>query len=188
MALIEQTPEWGADIVYGDTDSIFVHLPGQSKDDAFRIGHEIAERITAMNPAPVRLNFEKVYLPCMLVAKKRYASYRFDTKEQARATLDVKGLEMIRRDGHVALQRMQETCLRILFETHDMTAMKRYCQRQWAKLYTNDVLPLYLLMSKEVRMGTYASGASMPPGAAVAMQRMRHDPRMCHMQLSVCRT
>lgn len=176
MALIEQTPEWGADIVYGDTDSIFVHLPGQSKDDAFRIGHEIAERITAMNPAPVRLNFEKVYLPCMLVAKKRYAGYRFDTKEQARATLDVKGLEMIRRDGHVALQRMQETCLRILFETHDMTAMKRYCQRQWAKLYTNDVLPLYLLMSKEVRMGTYASGASMPPGAAVAMQRMRHDP------------
>ena len=30
--------EWGARVVYGDTDSLFVQLPGRSKQEAFRIG------------------------------------------------------------------------------------------------------------------------------------------------------
>jgi len=39
--------------VYGDTDSLFVHLPGATREDAFRIGKEIADRITSLNPRPV---------------------------------------------------------------------------------------------------------------------------------------
>jgi DNA polymerase zeta len=50
----------GARIVYGDTDSLFVYLPGKTKDEAFRIGNEIADTITSMNPYPVKLKFEKV--------------------------------------------------------------------------------------------------------------------------------
>jgi DNA polymerase zeta len=30
--------KWGAKVVYGDTDSLFVHLPGKTKDQAFIIG------------------------------------------------------------------------------------------------------------------------------------------------------
>lgn len=33
---------WGAKVVYGDTDSLFVLLKGRSREDAFRIGAEIA--------------------------------------------------------------------------------------------------------------------------------------------------
>lgn len=47
-------------VVYGDTDSLFVHLPGRTKDQAFRIGNEIADAVTAVNPKPVKLKFEKV--------------------------------------------------------------------------------------------------------------------------------
>lgn len=42
IALIEQTPKWGARVVYGDTDSLFVYLPGRTKEEAFRLGNEIA--------------------------------------------------------------------------------------------------------------------------------------------------
>ena len=49
-------------VVYGDTDSMFVHLPGASKEEAFRIGQEIADHITKLNPPPVKLKFEKVCL------------------------------------------------------------------------------------------------------------------------------
>jgi len=35
-------------------------LPGRTKEEAFSIGYEIAEAITAMNPAPIKLKFEKV--------------------------------------------------------------------------------------------------------------------------------
>jgi hypothetical protein len=46
--------------VYGDTDSLFVYLPGRSRDEAFDIGEDIAATITNMNPKPIKLKFEKV--------------------------------------------------------------------------------------------------------------------------------
>lgn len=58
--------KWNARVIYGDTDSIFVLLKGQSKEDAFKIGNEIADIVTKDNPIPVKLKFEKVYLPCIL--------------------------------------------------------------------------------------------------------------------------
>lgn len=57
---IKRNPDWGAVTVYGDTDSLFVHLEGKTKDEAFKIGNEIAEVVTSQNPHPVRLKFEKV--------------------------------------------------------------------------------------------------------------------------------
>ncbi len=46
--------------MYGDTDSMFVLLPGRSRREAFRIGAEIARAVTAANPPPVTLKMEKV--------------------------------------------------------------------------------------------------------------------------------
>ena len=64
--LVEATPCWGAQVVYGDTDSLFVWVPGKSREQAFKIGAEIAEAITLDNPKPVKLKLEKVYQPCIL--------------------------------------------------------------------------------------------------------------------------
>jgi DNA polymerase zeta len=60
ISLIHATTEWGATVVYGDTDSLFIYLPGRTKEDAFRIGQAMADAVTADNPAPVKLKFEKV--------------------------------------------------------------------------------------------------------------------------------
>ncbi|XP_023212818.1 DNA polymerase zeta catalytic subunit-like [Centruroides sculpturatus] len=60
IKLIETTTKWNAKVVYGDTDSVFVLLEGRSKEQAFKIGKEIAEAVTAINPKPVKLKFEKV--------------------------------------------------------------------------------------------------------------------------------
>ena len=60
IQLVNSTAEWRARVVYGDTDSLFVLLKGASKEEAFRIGKEIVERVTAENPKPVKLKFEKV--------------------------------------------------------------------------------------------------------------------------------
>lgn len=38
IRLVEGHPDWRARVVYGDTDSLFVLLPGRSRQDAFRIG------------------------------------------------------------------------------------------------------------------------------------------------------
>lgn len=41
---------------------MYRYLPGKSKEQAFAIGNEIAETITSMNPAPIKLKFEKVFV------------------------------------------------------------------------------------------------------------------------------
>jgi DNA polymerase elongation subunit (family B) len=60
IRMVEAHPEWRARIVYGDTDSLFVLVPGRSRREAFRIGAEIAAAATAANPPPVTLKMEKV--------------------------------------------------------------------------------------------------------------------------------
>lgn len=60
ITTINTTAKWGAKVVYGDTDSLFISLEGKTKEQAFRLGNEMADAITAMNPRPVKLKFEKV--------------------------------------------------------------------------------------------------------------------------------
>lgn len=41
--------------------SLFVLLKGATKEHAFNIGKDIVDTVTAMNPKPVKLKFEKVW-------------------------------------------------------------------------------------------------------------------------------
>ncbi|XP_015276270.1 PREDICTED: DNA polymerase zeta catalytic subunit-like [Gekko japonicus] len=63
IKLVNDTKKWGARVVYGDTDSMFVLLKGATKEQSFKIGQEIAEAVTATNPKPVKLKFEKLPSP-----------------------------------------------------------------------------------------------------------------------------
>ncbi|KAK4058006.1 DNA polymerase zeta [Microbotryomycetes sp. JL221] len=176
LRTIHSKTEWGARVVYGDTDSLFIYLPGKSKEDAFRIGNEMADYITSQNPRPIKLKFEKVYLPCVLLAKKRYTGYKYEKLDDP-PEVEAKGIEIIRRDGIPALQKMEDQCLRILFTTSDLSQVKAYCQRQWAKLLANKVSPQDFVIAKAVKLGTYAEDRLPPPGAAVAARMMHSDPR-----------
>ena len=46
--------------------------------------------MTAANPPPVALKLEKVYEPCMLVTKKRYVGFMYESPGQAEPTWDAK--------------------------------------------------------------------------------------------------
>ena len=72
----------------------------------------MADAVTAMNPAPIKLKFEKVYLPCVLMAKKRYVGFKYETPDETEPTFDAKGIETVRRDGVPAQAKMTEMCLK----------------------------------------------------------------------------
>ncbi|KAG6851054.1 hypothetical protein H0H93_002946 [Arthromyces matolae] len=83
-------------------------LRGKTKEQAFRIGQDISDTITALNPAPIKLKFEKVFLPCVLMAKKRYVGFKYENVDDVEAAFDAKGIETVRRDGIPAQQKMVE--------------------------------------------------------------------------------
>ncbi|KAG8744421.1 DNA polymerase zeta [Ceratobasidium sp. 414] len=176
IATIEQTPKWGARVVYGDTDSLFVYLPGRTKEQAFRIGNEIADVITAANPPPIKLKFEKVYYPCVLMAKKRYVGFKYEHPDESEPVFDAKGIETVRRDGVPAGQKMVEKCLKILFRTQDFSEVKDYCVSSWTKILKGQVSIQDFIFAKEVRLGGYSDKVPPPPGATVAAKKLALDP------------
>ena len=177
IALIHSVERWGAEVVYGDTDSLFVYLKGRTKDEAFDVGQEIAKTITDMNPRPVKLKFEKVYHPCVLLAKKRYVGFKYESKNQKEPDFDAKGIETVRRDGTPAEQRIEEKALKILFRSADLSQVKNYFQRQCTKIMKGKVSIQDFCFAKEVKLGTYSDKGLPPPGALISMRRMLEDPR-----------
>ena len=177
VELVESNPEWGAKVVYGDTDSLFVYLPGKTREDAFRIGYEISMEVTKRNPKPIFLKLEKVYHGCILVSKKRYAGFAYESEQQKEPRFDAKGIETVRRDGYPAQQIIVETALRILFNTLDLSQVKSYIQSQFTKIYSGHVSIQDFCFAKEVKLGTYKSEKSAPPGAIVAMRQKEKDHR-----------
>ncbi|CAG0890797.1 unnamed protein product, partial [Darwinula stevensoni] len=164
--LVENSSEWSAKVIYGDTDSLFVLLPGRTKETAFQIGLEMAAAITADNPKPVKLKFEKVYMPCILQTKKRYVGYMYESPDQREAVYDAKGIETI-------LEKM----LRTLFETRDLSRVKGYVQRQFQKIVSGRVNIQDLTFAKEFRgLGGYKPGACVP-ALELTRQQMRMDRR-----------
>ncbi|KAJ8603904.1 hypothetical protein MRB53_042039 [Persea americana] len=177
IAYIHSVAKWNAEVVYGDTDSLFVHLKGRTRDQAFTIGNEIAEAITKMNPRPVKLKFEKVYHPCVLLAKKRYVGFKYESPSQTTPDFDAKGIETVRRDGTPAEQKIEEAALKLLFRTSDLTQVKRLFQRQCMKLMAGRVSVQDFCFAREVKLGTYADRGPPPPGALISTRRMLADPR-----------
>jgi len=176
IRLVNSSPQWGARVVYGDTDSMFVSCVGASRQRAFEIGKEISAAVTAMNPAPVKLNFEKVYHGSVLVSKKRYAGWKFESADSP-PVLEVKGLETIRRDQCPLTSKLLRHTLEVLFARRDLTAIKAALVDNCLKVLA-DRLPLQdFVFRKEVRLGTYASGRSAPPAALVAARMMEKDQR-----------
>ncbi|CAJ2503950.1 Uu.00g113440.m01.CDS01 [Anthostomella pinea] len=177
IALIHSVDKWKAEVVYGDTDSLFIYLPGRTKDQAFDIGNEITKTITDMNPRPIKLKFEKVYHPCLLLAKKRYVGYKYESKDQVKPDFDAKGIETVRRDGTPAEQMIEEKALKILFETADLSQVKSYFQKQCEKIMRGAVSIQDFCFAREVKLGTYSDRGPPPPGALISTKKMLEDAR-----------
>jgi len=178
IALIHSVEKWGAEVVYGDTDSLFVYLKGRTREQAFDIGEDIAATITKMNPRPIKLKFEKVYHPCVLLAKKRYVGFKYESRNQTEPEFDAKGIETVRRDGTPAEQKIEETALKILFRTSNLSQVKSFFQAQCAKIMQGRVSIQDFCFAREVKLGTYSDKGPPPPGALISARRMLEDPRL----------
>eukprot|EP00966_Prymnesium_polylepis_P300201 6937551-Prymnesium_polylepis.1 len=123
----------------------------------------------------MELELEKVYHPCVLCTKKRYAGHMYEHAAAA-PKLECKGIETVRRDGCAAERKVLEKCLRLLFTSHDVSLVKAYLLRQCDKILAGRVSEQDYIFATEVKLGHYSSDATAPPAAQVAMNRQKLDP------------
>lgn len=174
---------WGADpknkwygckVLYGDTDSVFVRLPGRSVQEAFRFGEEFCTFVTANNPPPVQLKLEKVYLGSILQTKKKYCGMKYESAKQLKPTFEAKGLETVRRDQCSLTQKILRNSLVSLFNKGS-AAVRKYLFRQWTLILSGELPVSEFILTGRVRSRYRGTGVG-PVQAVLARRLAEADP------------
>jgi DNA polymerase delta subunit 1 len=149
----------GAKVRYGDTDSVMVEFDVQGRkgqeaiDYSWELGERAASECTKLFKEPNELELEKVYCPYFLYSKKRYAAKLYEKNKQGEVVfkkIDVKGLQVVRRDSCAYVRETLKQLLEMVLESDDPLPAIKFA-RQAAKDLTEGKVPYEkLLMSKQL--------------------------------------
>ncbi len=124
------------EVIYGDTDSVFINLDVNNYKEAARTGKEIADKLNSFFSKYTReeyerrnfldLEFEKVYKRFLMPrirrseigSKKRYAGLLID--EKGKEKMDIVGLEFVRRDWTIVARHFQQELLDRIFHKKEV--------------------------------------------------------------------
>ncbi|RKP12455.1 delta DNA polymerase [Piptocephalis cylindrospora] len=143
-----------AQVIYGDTDSVMVRFGVDNLEQAMALGHEAAEFATKRFIQPIRLEFEKVYFPYLLINKKRYAGLYW-TRADKYDKMDTKGIETVRRDNCRLVQTLIDTCLRKILIDRDVVGAQNYAKQVISDLLQNKIDLSLLVISKALTKTEY---------------------------------
>lgn len=114
-----------AKVIYGDTDSVMVKFGVKDLPTAMKLGEEAADYVSSKFIKPIKLEFEKVYFPYLLINKKRYAGLFWSNPDKY-DKMDSKGIETVRRDNCRLVQTVIETVLKKILIDRDLDAAQEY--------------------------------------------------------------
>jgi len=119
-----------ADVIYGDTDSIFCKFPLKDNDGnivqgkdalpfAIEIGKKVEKEIAKIMPKPQKLNYEKSLYPFILFSKKRYVGnlYEFDVNKFKQKSM---GIVLKRRDNAQIVKKIYGGVIDIILQKQDL--------------------------------------------------------------------
>ena len=162
--MIEETKNYveehfpGAKVRYGDTDSVMVEFDVQGRkgqeaiDYSWELGEQASEQCSKLFKAPNDLELEKIYCPYFLYSKKRYAAKMYEKKGDAVIfrKIDVKGLQVVRRDSCPFVRETLKKLLEMVLESNDPRPVIE-AAREAARELMNGKVPMEkLLMSKQL--------------------------------------
>lgn len=125
--------KYDSEVVYGDTDSVMIKFGVKTVAEAIEVGKEAAISISKIFKAPIKLEFEKVYWPYLLMGKKRYAGLYWTNAEKY-DKLDCKGIESVRRDNCKLLRDTIKKILDYILIQRDVPTAIDYTKFQITRL------------------------------------------------------
>ena len=162
--MIEETKTYveehfpGAKVRYGDTDSVMVEFDVQGRkgqeaiDYSWELGEQASEQCSKLFKAPNDLELEKVYCPYFLYSKKRYAAKMYEKKgdKVAFKKIDVKGLQVVRRDTCMYVRGVLKHLLDLVLNSEDPRPAIEFARTSAKTLLKGKVDASELMMSKQL--------------------------------------
>ncbi|KAH8898496.1 DNA polymerase delta catalytic subunit [Thozetella sp. PMI_491] len=145
-----------AQVIYGDTDSVMVKFGTNDLAEAMKLGEDASQFVSNKFIKPIKLEFEKVYFPYLLINKKRYAGLYW-TKTDKYDKMDTKGIETVRRDNCLLVQTVIEKVLRMILIDRDVPGAQEYVKDTISELLQNKVDMSKLVITKALTKDDYAA-------------------------------
>ncbi|KAK3359223.1 DNA polymerase family B-domain-containing protein [Lasiosphaeria hispida] len=145
-----------AQVIYGDTDSVMVKFGTGELAESMKLGEEAAKFVSSKFVEPIKLEFEKVYFPYLLINKKRYAGLYW-TKPEKYDKMDTKGIETVRRDNCLLVQTVIEKILRMILIDRDVPGAQEYVKNTISDLLQNKVDMSKLVITKALTKEEYSA-------------------------------
>jgi len=145
--------EFDSDVIYGDTDSVMVKFGTNDIAEAMRLGKEAAAYVSQHFITPIKLEFEKVYSPYLLMNKKRYAGLLW-TNPDKWDKMDCKGIETVRRDNCSLVKEIVQKTLDYILIEGDPDAAVTYCKGMISDLLQNRIDLSLLVITKGLNKRT----------------------------------
>lgn len=148
--VLERYGHLGAEVLYGDTDSVMVYFGTNDPHEAVRLGEEACEYVNQFFPKPVTLEYEQYYYPVIFIKKKRYAGVKHIKPGVVYEDdpITKKGIENVRTDRTVLTAETMDQCLDLMLLQRNPTAAVQYAQSVVSDLYMNRVPMEKLVISK----------------------------------------
>lgn len=153
--LVEE--KFGARIVYGDTDSIFIDFHIDMKDgyekaliEAIKKGKEASELINANVGKPQKIVYEKTFLPFILLNKKKYTGnlYEEDPKKFKQKNM---GIVLKRRDNAPIVKIVVGGIVNCILNNPDPESPTKYTHECMEKLLNGYYNLNKFIISKSLR-------------------------------------
>jgi DNA polymerase elongation subunit (family B) len=142
--------EFGGNVVYGDTDSIFITFSGKDLPACMETGKKVAERITSLCRKAHKIEYEKCFFPFLLFCRKRYIGMKYedDPKKCKRVGM---GIALKRRDNAPIVKDIFGGALDILMEERSLKNAQKFVQDMLVQVLQNKIPLNKYVITKQLR-------------------------------------
>ena len=142
--------EFGAQVVYGDTDSIFIRFPTKDLAESIRLGIEAGKRITSQCRKPYKIAYEKTFFPFILFCRKRYVGMKYEEDVNSCKRMSM-GIVLKRRDNAPIVKDVFGGALDMLLTEKDVKKAQEFVNGKLLDVLENRVPLEKFIISKSLR-------------------------------------
>lgn len=149
-------------VIYGDTDSIFILMPGITLAKAIEHGQLLDKRVQNdifSKRAPMQMEYEKTYLPFIITRRKGYcgAKYEFNDRDFKVAAM---GFQIVRRDAAQLCTKTMKTYFDYIFKDRNKEKAAESIKIMMTELYGEFLEMDDFVITKKISKADYKT---VPP-------------------------
>lgn len=161
-------------VIAGDTDSVMLLIEGETVQGAIEKSKELCVHLNKLFPPPMKIDFEKVYHPYLVLTKKRYAGLLWeDTNKPPKR--DTKGIATKRRDFAPIVSKTVGRVIDLILWSRDLKAAVTHVQTVLQKISTGETPLEDFVIRKELKK-TPENYTTPTPHSTVAAKMIQRNP------------